>query len=57
MKVYNLYYKNEKINSRPLSENDVEEIKKQDYIYKKLDKFNSVKLSIKDVKIIKCTLI
>ena len=57
MKVYNLYYKNEKINSRPLSENDVEEIKKQDYIYKKLDKFNSVKLSIKDVKKIKCTLI
>lgn len=57
MKVYNLYYKNEKINSKPLKEVDVEELKKQNFIYKKVDKFNSIKLPLNDVKIIKCTLI
>lgn len=57
MKVYNLYYKNEKINSKPLKDNDIEELKKQNFIYKKIDKYNSLKLPLQDIKIIKCTLI
>ena len=57
MKVYNIYYKNEKINSRPLKENDLEEVLKKPYILKKIDKYNSEKILLKDTKIIKCTLI
>lgn len=57
MKVYNLYYKNEKINSKPLKDNDINELKNKNYIYKKIDKFNSIKLPLNEVKIIKCILI
>ena len=57
MKLYNLYYKNEKINSKPLKDNDINELKNKNYIYKKIDKFNSIKLPLNEVKIIKCILI
>jgi len=57
MKVYNIYYKNEKINSRPLKETDLEDMLKKQYILKKIDNYNSEKILLKDTKIIKCTLI
>lgn len=54
---YNVYYKNEKVNIKPLSEEQVLEISKNEYVYKQT-KFNNIeKIPVNKVKIIKCTII
>lgn len=52
MKVYNLYYKYEKINKYPLLKNDICEIIK----YNKIT-FNNKTLNLSDINIVECTLI
>jgi len=56
MKNFNIYYGYNKINSRPLNEDDVNNIMNQKYIYKTIDNQN-IKIKTSDVKIIKCTII
>ena len=57
MRAYNLYYLNEKINKRPLSESAVNEIMKYPYI-SKFNKNKSVtEIETKKIKIIKCTVL
>ncbi len=55
MEKYNIYYRNEKINNRPLSNEDLDKVKSLEYI----NKYNKVDNSIttiptKDVDVIKC---
>ena len=57
MKVYNIYSNNEKLNSKPLSAEDVNNILSKDFIFKQIDEHTSQKIYVKDLKIIKCTLI
>jgi hypothetical protein len=57
MKVFNIYYNNEKLNHKPLTNYEVNGIKEKNFILKK-DKDNRiVKIPLENVKIIKCTLI
>lgn len=57
MKVYNIYYKNEKLNHRPLNISEINGIKEKEFILKKDNKNKIVKIPLQYVKIIKCTLI
>lgn len=57
MKAYNLYYLNEKINKRPLSESAVNEIMKYPYISKVNNNKSVTEIETKKIKIIKCTVI
>lgn len=57
MIAYNIYYKNEKVNIKPLSEEQVIEISKKQYVYKKT-KFDTIdEIPVKKLKIMKCTII
>lgn len=55
MEKYNIYYRNEKINNRPLSNIDLDKVKSLEYInkYNKVDK-SVIKIPTKDIDIIKC---
>lgn len=63
MKYYNLYYKNERLNNRPMSKDDVINnvlSNKKDYIYKaKVFDGTSqiVKINLKDIKIVDCIVV
>lgn len=63
MKCYNLYYQNERLNNRPISKDDlINNIlsNKKEYIYKTKSLGNNthiVKINIKDIKIIECTVV
>lgn len=58
MEAYNIYYKNEKINKRPLSKEDVETIKKYPYISKRNPFTNQItEMEIKNLQFIKCIII
>lgn len=57
MKAYNLYYLNEKINKRPLSESSVNEIMKYPYISKINKNESIIEIETKKIKIIKCTIL
>ena len=54
---YNLYFKNEKLNKFPLSNEDVEMIKKNRFINKKIDDSTIKKISTKDIDIVECIII
>ena len=57
MIAYNIYYKNEKVNIKPLSEEQIIEISKKQYVYKKT-KFDTIdEIPVKKLKIMKCTII
>jgi len=58
MKAYNIYYNNEKINKRPLTEEDVETIKKYPYVSKRNALTNTiVEIETKNLRFIKCTIV
>jgi len=57
MKGYNIYYKNEKLNSNPFNNDDIRTLLKKDFIIKKIDEHKSEKIYVNDLKIIKCTII
>lgn len=55
---YNIYYKNEKINSHPLSKKDLDEIKKREYIGKMDSKTKEIsKIPTNMINIVKCYII
>lgn len=56
MKKFNIYYGYNKINSKPLKEEEVENIMSKKYIFKVIDEKN-VPIKTSDIKIIKCTVI
>jgi len=56
MKKFNIYYGYNKINKKPLKEEDVTNVLNQKYIYKVIDNKN-IRINISDVKIIKCTIL
>lgn len=56
MKRFNIYYGYNKINSKPLKEEDITNIMSQKYIFKTIDDQN-MKIKTSDVKIIKCTIL
>ena len=58
MNLYNIYYKGTKINNRPLSDNDINEIRSKKEIYKRdniTDKLN--KISVNELQYVKTILI
>ncbi len=57
MKAYNLYNNGVKINSKPLFEDDIKNILSEDFIFKKIDEHTSEKIYVKNLKIIKCTVL
>ena len=58
MQRYNIYYKNNRINNRPLSENDLKEgVLSNQYIYKKTQMNTNIKIPVKDIKIVKCIIV
>ena len=58
MKAYNIYYNNEKINNRPLTEEDIETIKKYPYITKRDTIQNKMyEIETRKLKFIKCTIV
>ena len=56
MKKFNIYYGYNKINSKPLKEEEVENIMNNKHIYKVIDG-NNICINTSDIKIIKCTVI
>ena len=56
MKVFNIYYNNEKLNTKPLTISEVNGIKEKNFILKK-ENNKIVKIPLQNIKIIKCTLI
>ena len=58
MQRYNIYYKNNRINNRPLSENDIKEhVLSHQYIYKKTHMNTNIKIPVEDIKIVKCIIV
>ena len=57
MKAYNIYYKSVKLNNKPMNIDDIKTILSEKFIHKKIDEHSSEKINVKDLKIIKCTVI
>ena len=58
MKYFNVYYKDIKINNRPLTEDDIKSIKDSKFIYKRNNITNKLEnIPTNKIKIIKTTLI
>ena len=55
MKAYNIYYKNEKLNSKPLDYSEVIKLVNKPSFIKSIDENGS--FDIKKLKIIKCTIL
>jgi hypothetical protein len=58
MRGYNLYYKNQKVNSNPLSSSEISDIKSQKYVIKK-NRFTgqSTKIPIEDCKVVEVVIL
>lgn len=54
---YNIYYKYNKINKRMISEEEINKLLSQKFIYKKLESGKIEKIPIEDLSIKKCTII
>lgn len=54
---YNIYYKNEKVNIKPLSKEQINEIISNNVIYKKAQNNDLIAIPINKIKIFKCTII
>lgn len=57
MKAYNIYYKNSKLNSKPLNTDNIKDILSKGFIIKKVDENKSEKINVSNLNIIKCTII
>jgi hypothetical protein len=58
MLMYNLYYNNEKINALPISLQELEELKKREYVGKVNNVTKEItKIPTKELNIIKCYLV
>lgn len=54
---YNIYYKNEKVNVKPLSKEQINKIISNNVIYKKSPNNDLIEIPINKIKIFKCTII
>ena len=58
MNYYNIYFKGHKINNRPLTDNDLNEIKNKKEIYKRNNISNTLeKISVDKISIVKTIII
>jgi len=57
MKGYNLYFNETKLNSAPLTRDDVKIIQSNKYINKKIDNSTVQKILVKDIKIVECIIV
>lgn len=57
MITYNIYYKNEKVNIKPLSKDQINEIITNNVIYKKNQNNDLIEIPVNKIKIFKCTII
>ena len=58
MKMFDIYYKNKKINKKPLSHDEVNMVLDQNVIYKKNLKTNEIeKIETSKINCVKCTVI
>lgn len=58
MKCFNIYYKDMKINNRPLSDDDIKSLKESKYIYKRNNITNKLEsIPVNKIQIIKTILI
>lgn len=58
MLMYNLYYKNEKLNALPVSKKELEEINKRKFVGKmNKESKEIVSIPTKDINIVKCYLV
>lgn len=57
MITYNIYYKNEKVNIKPLSKDQINEIIANNVIYKKNQNNDLIEIPVNKIKIFKCTII
>lgn len=57
MKGYNLYFNETKLNSVPLTRDDVKIIQSNKYINKKIDNSTVQKILVKDIKIVECIIV
>lgn len=56
--MYNLYYKNEKLNALPVSKKELEEINKRKFVGKmNKESKEIVSIPTKDINIVKCYLV
>ena len=53
---YNLYYNYNKINNKPLTEEEAMVIKNRQFIYKRIDDIN-IKIPVSKIKFTKCTVL
>ena len=53
---YNLYYGYNKINNKPLSEEEALVIKNKQFIYKRINEVN-IKIPVSKIKFTKCTIL
>jgi len=56
MQKYNIYYGYNKINNKPLTNDDINIILSKNYIYKNIDGKN-IKINTSSIKILKCTVL
>jgi hypothetical protein len=57
MKKFNVYYKSQKINQRPISQKDKDIILEKKFIFKDNGQGYKEKILVKDIKFIKCTVL
>lgn len=57
MEGINIYYKGVRLNNKPLTKGEAEEIKKKDNIFKRIDKKSVEKISTKDIEYRRCILV
>lgn len=56
MKAYNIYYNNNKLNKRPISEIDVENILKRNFVFKIINN-NNIKIPTNKLNFVECIVI
>ena len=57
MKVYNIYYKSQKLNRRPLSQSDIDKVMSKEIVSKIVNSTSLKDIPTKDCKVVECTLL
>lgn len=57
MKTYNLYYKGQRLNRRPLQKKDIDVVMSKEYVSKIVNSTNIKNIPTKECKIVECTLL
>ena len=57
MKTYNIYYKGQRLNRRPLYKDDIDIIMSQETVSKIVNSTKIKNIPVKDCKVVECTLL